>query len=192
MERLFDIYMPGSVTAHPIQDTQKPLHEGSPDSACFLHPGCAVEWRENKTGAVLGVTGIVNPIFERRFDLKRSACSSLLYFNEFFGLHEKLRMKSSYAPPSIYPESHFELTIVVDKNESSATAVNLIQKENVPELMGITLLTVYSGSPLPENKKALSYRVSLGRKDGTLTGERMQEILEKTVALLDKNGMPLR
>lgn len=157
----------------------------------FLHPGCAVRW-ESLSGEILGVGGILHPAFESKFDLKRRALIAEIYFDRIFRTWSGLHRESRYLPPSIYPDSRFEFSIVMGGEESTARPLELIEGLAIPEVLESTLLTIYRGEPLPPDKKSVSYEVHCGVSEGTLPGERVQAILAQIVTALNGAGYPLR
>ncbi len=161
------------------------------NNIAFLHPGCAVKFLsgDNRT---LGVAGIIHPAWENRFDLKRGAVVGLLYFDEVYRQYDAYRKQSDYSPPSVFPDSHFEFSVVIEDHISTALPRQIILDQKIPEIRSVDLLTVYRGAPLPEEKKSASYRVTCGRNDATLSGDQLQKILQQSIETLEKAGIPLR
>jgi len=169
-----------------ITDAGEDLH-----TTRFLHPGCGVEF-VTQDGVRLGVAGILNPFFAQQFEMKRPALIAEFYFDCLYTHFEATRKTVRYTTPSIFPDSTFELSIVMDETDSTALPVELIESLAFPELRAIRLLSIYRGPPLPDRKKSASYEIRCGMDQGTLTGERLQEILEGSIQILAKNGLSLR
>lgn len=159
--------------------------------APYLHPGCAVRFK-NSEGTTLGYAGILHPGFEQSFDLKRPAVVADLFFDTVYQSYENSRKAVNYEPPSVFPDSDLEFTVVVDEEISTAGPVETIRSLNIAEVQSTDLLTVYRGEPLPSGKKAVSYRVKCAHKGGTLSGDEVQGILERMIEGLKKSGYPLR
>ena len=189
-EKLFNSILPGQIKSEIITNCDNSVRPPL-QPAAFLHPGCAIEWKLNDESKI-GVCGILNPVYERRYGLKRPALIADLYFDELFSSYNHIRTQSTYTPPSIYPDSLFEFSIVMNENESTCIPVNIIRGTGLSEIKKISLLTIYRGDPLPDDKKSVSYRITCGTSEGTLSGERMQEILDETVKILEERGFPLR
>ena len=157
----------------------------------YLHPGCSVKFTDG-SGKTLGHAGILHPSFEKQFDLKRSALIAEVFIEELYDFKENSRKKILYSPPSVFPDSRFELSIVMNDKVSTADPVSIVEKMKIPEIKGIRLLTIYRGEPLPEDKKSASYEVLCGTDSGTLSGEKVQEIMDSIIKKMQDAGFPLR
>ena len=156
-----------------------------------LHPGCRAGYRDPE-GRTMATVGILHPGWEKEFDFKRPAVIAEFHFDLLFPLSEEKRKSKDYTPPSVYPESSLEVTVLADDATSSSRVFHLIQDLKIEEIQKIEFLTVYRGAPLEEGKKALSYRVDCRRRDRTLEGAELQNILDRIVTELKKEGFPLR
>ncbi len=158
----------------------------------FYHPNCAVELAcgPGEAAAVLIRAGILSPAREKDFDLKRPALLAEIDFDAFF--EARAGAKRAYSPPSVFPDSNFEFSIVMDRTASTREPVRVIEAAGVPELRAVRLLTIYQGPPLPDDRMSVSYGVRCGLQEGTLTGERLQAILDLLVGQLNAAGFPLR
>ena len=110
----------------------------------------------------------------------------------FFEVYKVSRMNVDYAPPSIYPDSHFELSIVMDETDSTARPVDIIEGLAFREVQEVSFLTVFRGEQFDAGKKSVSYRVRCGLREETLTSERVNSIMEKSIQSLEKAGYQLR
>lgn len=187
MESILEATVPGLWEVAPESEvTDVPyLHLGT------MHPGCRIIYRA-KNGAVLATTGLIHPAWEKDFELKRPGILGEFFFEPLFALSEKSRTSSDYRIPSIYPDSTFELTLVLDEKTSTLDPVRIVRSLNIKEIMELRYLTVYRGAPLEDGKKAVSYRMICGKPDGTISGDEFQKILDTVVESLKKGGFPLR
>lgn len=161
------------------------------DAAPYLHPGAAIEFR-SRAGAHLGYAGILHPMFQERYDLRRRALVADFAFPAILQAYETTRLAANYAPPSIYPDSTFELSLLLDESDGTEKPIEVIRAMQLGELSSVRLLTLYRGSPLPAGKKSASYELRAGRVDRTLSGDELQALLNAVVAELAKAGFPLR
>lgn len=161
-------------------------------STPYLHPGCAVKFVSDASEKIIAVAGILHPSFEKRYDLKRGAIVAQIYVDDIFPLFDVHRKRTDYAPPSVFPDSTFELSLVMNSDDSTAAPVDIIRSLNIPELRKVDLLTVYRGEPLPEEKKSASFEVTCGRNNGTLSGDELQTIMDRMIEALAEKGFPLR
>ncbi|GIX42079.1 MAG: phenylalanine--tRNA ligase beta subunit [Leptospiraceae bacterium] len=158
----------------------------------FLHPKCQLEiYHQNDK---LGVFGLLHPEWHKKYEYPKTKTVVIadLDYDTIFTIWNRKREKKEtyYRPPSQFPKSTFEFTILLDKNESTYKPVEYI-KNLFPEFREIELVDIYIGPPIPEEKKSISYRVHcIDYKP--ITNERLQEMLDTVVKLLNEKGYPLR
>ena len=177
-----------------IEDTLRAFAPGEPELRAhtgaddIFHPNCAVELIAG--GKLVARCGIVSPVREKTFDLKRPALLAEILFDELFEVGDAT--VRDYAPPSVFPDSSFEFSVVMDRTASTRAPYDLIQELEIPEVREVTLLTIYSGAPLPDDKMSVSFGVRCGLQEGTLSGDQLQQILDRIVGKLADAGYPLR
>ncbi len=157
----------------------------------FFHPGCDVEFHD-AGGTVIGRAGLVHPNAAAVIELRRTAFAADLDFDELARLSDEKRRTPVYAPPSALPDSHFELSLLLDENMSTAEPVNAAALLSIPEMQEISFIDVYRGDPLPAGKISASYKFRLADPKATLSGERVGKIREAVIAQLGRKGFPLR
>lgn len=153
-----------------------------------LHPACRAVWRDQADN-LLGTVGLLHPAWQQDFDLKRRGFVAELYLDQVFAAQQAA--STGYMPPSPFPESFFELSVLVDEHASTAQPVTIL-RGNEDHILRVDLLDVYKGDSLPPAKKSASYRVACGRRDRTLTGDEVQKLMERCVQRLAQADMPLR
>jgi phenylalanyl-tRNA synthetase beta chain len=97
-----------------------------------------------------------------------------------------------YTPLRKYPTSGFDLSVVTDLK----TPVDGIQND-LTRLAGASLVTVefirqYSGPPLPQGQKSISYHLKLGALDHTMTAEEVTGIRNGIIQGMQALGFELR
>ena len=100
--------------------------------------------------------------------------------------------KMKYKEISKYPSVKKDLSVVVDKNVTSQEIANYIKKAAGSLLLATEVFDIYIGSGMEENKKSIAYSLEFGTNDRTLTDEEINQILEKIIANLEKQGAYLR
>lgn len=100
--------------------------------------------------------------------------------------------KMKYKEISKFPSIKKDLAVVVDKDVTAGEIANYIKKAAGSLLLGTKVFDVYTGTGLEENKKSIAYSLEFGANDRTLTDEEINQILEKIIANLEKNGATLR
>lgn len=100
--------------------------------------------------------------------------------------------KMKYKEVSKYPSVKKDLAVVVDKNVTAGEIASLIKKAGGSLLLGSEVFDVYTGAGMEENKKSIAYSLEFGANDRTLTDEEINQILDKIIANLEKQGAYLR
>lgn len=155
-----------------------------------IHPGgCAEYYIDDK---LLCVTGIIHPDTAESAGLKRPGALLDLDFDFLYELSEKNRKAVTYEPPVSVPDSYFEFAVVLKENESTRKPVTVAESLEIPEIISVRLLDIYHGVPLASDEKSASYRVQVRKKEETMSGGEVQSILEKIIAALKKESIPLR
>jgi phenylalanyl-tRNA synthetase beta chain len=94
---------------------------------------------------------------------------------------------------SKYPDSFFEMSVVMPKGEPYSSLEELIRQNVDPNLLrNLEVVAVYSGKPLSEDEKSVSVKLYLGSENMTLSGERLSAIQDKLLSGVDKSHFSLR
>ncbi|MCS7205918.1 MAG: phenylalanine--tRNA ligase subunit beta [Leptospiraceae bacterium] len=159
----------------------------------LYHPNCQVEFY--RFDQSLGSLGILHPDLYMKYEFPLSKVIILgdLDFDGLYAIWNEKRSKkeTTYKPPSQFPKSTFDFTILLEKRESTYTPIEHIQTLKFPEIQKIEVLEIYTGAPIPEGKKSVSYRVHCLDYQ-SIPSERIQTMLDSIVKLLEKKGFPLR
>jgi phenylalanyl-tRNA synthetase beta chain len=169
-----------SVTARSVEF--KPADRGGQ----VFHP--AAHLSVILDGRTIGQLGIAHPLLQEAYDLKRA----VLLCDFSFDLLSDKKVLRSYTPPSSFPDSLFDLTVVMDEEISSAKPRDVVLGLKEKEILSVELVSIYRGEPIPEGKKAASYRVRLRKQDGTLSESEWKPIHERSMIALENAGLPLR
>ena len=81
-----------------------------------------------------------------------------------------------------FPVSAFDLSIVAGLREPSAKIERQLASSAGSDLVEIEFLREYTGDPLPPDRKSVTYRLTVGAKDRTLTSEEVATIRERILA----------
>jgi phenylalanyl-tRNA synthetase beta chain len=101
------------------------------------------------------------------------------------------KRKLSYKPISKYPNVRFEVTVIADKRELSANIEKAIGRAAGKLLLDLSVITIYTGLPIPPGKKAISYRMHFAG-DHTFGGDEVTAVQDKVIAALVRAGYPLK
>jgi phenylalanyl-tRNA synthetase beta chain len=80
-------------------------------------------------------------------------------------------LPAQYAPIRRYPSSAFDLSVVCPLREHAGHLQAAIASFSGPLLESIQFVRQYSGPPLEEGRKSVSFRVTLGSPERTLSSE---------------------
>ena len=100
--------------------------------------------------------------------------------------------KMKYKEISKFPVVKKDLSLVVDKNITAGEIASYIKKVAGSLLISTEVFDIYTGAGMEKNKKSIAYSLEFGTNDRTLTDEEINQILEKIIQNLEKQGATLR
>lgn len=132
---------------------------------------------------VVGVLGEVNNQIKKNFDLDPSP---LLFFEinlEKLNSLSKDKFKK-YIPFNIYPGAYRDISLVVDKNIQVGDINKLIlQNKLVSES---SLVDLYFGKGIPEDKKSVMFSLVFESGKGTLTSNQIEKSLNQMIKKIER------
>ena len=142
-----------------------------------LHPGQSAVISVNND--IIGVIGKIHPKVEKddvyvlEIDLDR--------------LLSKRVGKMKYKEISKFPNIKKDLSIVVDKKISAQEIGMKIKKLAGSLLESSEVFDIYTGTGIEEDKKSISFALTFGKGDRTLTDDEINEVMNKIIAGLEKD-----
>jgi len=97
-----------------------------------------------------------------------------------------------YTPIRRYPSSAFDLSVIAGLREHAGKLESSVSSFAGPLLESIQFLREYSGAPLPEGRKSVSFRLTVGSPERTLSSEEIGEIRARIIAGMQEMGYELR
>src|SRR5262249_10237174 len=94
-----------------------------------------------------------------------------------------------YQPLRRFPTSSFDLSIVAGARKQVAALEDRLRKLAGQDLVSLQFLLIFA---LPGDKKSVSFRLTVGADDRTLTAEEVTSIRERVVAGIKAAGYELR
>jgi phenylalanyl-tRNA synthetase beta chain len=94
-----------------------------------------------------------------------------------------------YQPLRRFPTSSFDLSIVAGAREQVAVLEDKLRKLAGKDLVSLQFLLIF---PLPDNQKSVSFRLTAGADDRTLTADEVTRIRERVVGGIKAAGYELR
>lgn len=148
--------------------------EKTPDE---LHPGQSAVISVNND--IVGIIGKIHPkvekddVFVLEIDLDR--------------LLSKRVGKMKYKEISKFPNIKKDLSIVVDKKMSAQEIGMKIKKLAGSLLESSEVFDVYTGKGIEDDKKSISFALTFGKGDRTLTDDEINEVMNKIITGLEKD-----
>ncbi len=97
--------------------------------------------------------------------------------------------RQAYRPLRRFPTSSFDLSIVAPAHTLVADLENKLRQLAGDSLVSLQFLLIF---PLPPDKKSVSFRLTLGADDRTLTAEEVTRTRERVVEGVKSAGYELR
>jgi phenylalanyl-tRNA synthetase beta chain len=94
-----------------------------------------------------------------------------------------------YQPLRRFPTSSFDLSIVAGAQELVANLEDKLRQLAGDDLVWLQFLLIF---PLPPDKKSVSFRLTVGANDRTLTADEVASIRERVVQGIKTAGYELR
>jgi len=99
---------------------------------------------------------------------------------------------TKYRPLRRFPVSAFDLSVVSALREPVGDIENKLAAGAGADLVQIEFVRQYSGAPLPEDRKSVSYRLTVGAPDRTLSSEEVGSIRTRIIDTMRASGYELR
>jgi phenylalanyl-tRNA synthetase beta chain len=97
-----------------------------------------------------------------------------------------------YTPLRRYPASAFDVSILAGLRDLVGDLQKLVAAQCGPELQSVEFVRQYAGAPLPEGRKSVSFRLTVGAPDRTLSAEDLAAIRSRVIDGLQRAGYELR
>jgi phenylalanyl-tRNA synthetase beta chain len=139
----------------------------------FEHPerAAVITWQDENVGR----------LFELHPSLVPRGRASILDLD----LHkmEKLdKRERRYQPLRRFPVSAFDLSVVAGLREPSVNIERRLTTAAGSDLVEIEFLREYTGAPLPSDRKSVTFRLTVGAADRTLSSEEVATIRDRVMA----------
>ncbi len=143
-----------------------------------------------RTAEILWRGGQVGRLFELHPNLVEGRASVLdLELDNVQKLHPR---DKSYTPLRRYPSSQFDLSVIAGTRELVAELSTKIKNFAGELLESIEYVRQYSGPPMPENTKSVSFRLTVGSAERTLSSDEAGAIRARIIEGMRGLGYELR
>jgi phenylalanyl-tRNA synthetase beta chain len=100
---------------------------------------------------------------------------------------EKLDVRERrYQPWSRFPISAFDISVAAGLRELAVDIERRLAAAAGSDLVEIEFLREYTGAPLPPDRKSVTFRLTVGASDRTLSSEEVAAIRERVIAATGK------
>jgi phenylalanyl-tRNA synthetase beta chain len=152
----------------------------------YFASGARVYSRERELGAL----GQIAPQVCERLDLEGFLWAFELNFQTLAAAAEPFPL---FTPLPRYPAVYRDIALIVPVEVPAARVSQELYFHGAPWLVEARLFDVYTGAPIPEDKRSLAFRLSYRDPDKTLTDEAVNRHHEALVkALAEELGAELR
>lgn len=154
---------------------------------CAFHPGRSAVI--NKNGRAIGIIGEIHPEVSSNYEIGERVYIAKLNIPDMIELAET---NISYKPLPKFPSTTRDLSLICDDSLPAGDIEKAIRKASGGLLEKVTLFDVYKGKQIADNKKSISYSISLRSHEGTLTDEQTDSVMKKILTALKDIGAELR
>ncbi|HKU67407.1 MAG TPA: phenylalanine--tRNA ligase subunit beta [Candidatus Baltobacteraceae bacterium] len=160
--------------------------EFAPDKRNGLHPG--------KTAAVLldgreiAFLGQSDPRVATAFGVRLPVYAGGIYLENVPDYRSPL-----YSPPSKYPSTYRDLALICDPDLPASSIERVVARAVGETCTGVRTFDEYRGSQIAPDKKSLAVRVTMRKRDATITDEEADAAVERALGALESElGVTLR
>jgi phenylalanyl-tRNA synthetase beta chain len=119
--------------------------------------------------------------------------SQVVWFEfDFAPLEGPVYPQVQYQPPSPYPGSWFDVSIVHDAAQGYAPLAAKLDRYTHELVTKRAFLGLYKGKGLEKGMASYTFRYWIGAKDHTLSGEEIEAVQKEFFAFLESEGLALR
>lgn len=122
---------------------------------------------------IIASLGEIDPGISAEYDIKGPLFYCEVYLHE---LGKKVRLEKSYVPYGKYPPISRDISILLDAGVTSHEVTNIIKEIGNPLARGVRLVSIYRAKEIPENKRALLYRIEYRSDDRTLEDAEVEKV----------------
>ncbi len=150
----------------------------------FEHPerAATVEWRGETAGR----------LFELHPSLGVEGRAAILDIDLAVSQRLDASVLQKHQPLRRFPTSAFDLSVVAAIREPVGDIDRRLRELGGSDVIGIEFVRQYTGTPLPEDRKSVSYRITVGAPDRTLSSEDVSGIRSRMIEGMQSAGYELR
>ena len=155
----------------------------------------AYPWMHPARAALISLSGVkLGVIAEVRADFIEDVSARFVLAElDFEQLTSAALERESFQRISKYPDSYFEVSVVMAKREHfSGLEQTLRGSLDASLLKSIEVVSVYQGKPLKEAEKSVSVRLSFGREDSTISSDELLSLRNAVIGAVESSDYVFR
>jgi phenylalanyl-tRNA synthetase beta chain len=164
-----------------FDDLKVAFEQETPSSEPYLHPGKS--FTINVDGHMTGSLGTLHPGVAHAMDLPEHI--SIFEIYDLKKLLSSIPSKIIFTPLPKYPYVERDIAIVVSRDVTVKQAKEAVSKINSDLVESVRLFDIYTGKPIPDNKKSLAFSIRYRADGRTLTDEEVDALHEKILNNLE-------
>ncbi|MBI3735264.1 phenylalanine--tRNA ligase subunit beta, partial [Candidatus Sumerlaeota bacterium] len=125
----------------------------------------------------IGQFGEMHPAMAAQYDLRGRIYAGEINLAAILKRRGEIARK--FEPLPKFPSSERDLALVVDARVPAGDLVDAAMTFGKPLVEELSVIDLYSGSPIPEGKKSLALRFRLRSAEGTLTDEEINALMAR-------------
>lgn len=138
-------------------------------------------------GKFAGSINSVHPLVLKNFKMKGNLSLAVIDITDLES--REMKSKTKYIPLSKFPSSTFDVTVVVKKDEPSASPLAALATLKAKEIRSRKILDVFT---MNDEEKAVTIRIVFEDSEKTLPPETIKDLESKVLQVLEKAGFSLR
>jgi phenylalanyl-tRNA synthetase beta chain len=159
---------------------------------CELRPSAPLLYQHPARSAAISWRGVaLGSLYELHPSLIEAGRGAILDL-DLRALMPLAAVTAQYTPLQRYPSSAFDLSILAGLRELSGALEAKIAAAAGALLDSIEFLRVYEGPPLPDDRKSVSFRVTVAAPDRTLSSDEVTAVRQQIIDALRAEGYDLR
>jgi phenylalanyl-tRNA synthetase beta chain len=156
----------GALKLQAVETTRVPAAE-----CVYTRPGHS--GRILAAGRPIGLVGELHPAVRAAFDLKQTA---FLFEMEVDALEAVLSETRYRMRPMKFPAVARDITLIVDRSLEAQSVLTAVGAMNLELLESVQLVDVFTGDPVPADKRSLSFRLTYRSPDKTLEDQEVNAL----------------
>ena len=153
----------------------------------WMHPRRTVSVDVGDT--CIGSCGGVHPGTVKGLDFLGTVVIAEIDLDTVLGLATKDR---KYAPVPRFPSVQSDVSFVVEEEAPAGSLEELVRAHAGEHLTDVDVVAVYSGPPIPDGQKSLSFRMTFMAPDRTLSEDEVKFCVDRVVEAAGELGASIR